>query len=102
MDSYFEKLTDWYAKQCNGDWEHDFGIKIESLDNPGWSIEIDTFNTVCQLKDLPIQVIENNEFDWYSFYVKDSKFKASCAIFCLPFVLNKFFQLIEQSDKKLS
>jgi len=35
------KLQNWYAKQCNGDWEHMQGVKIETSDNPGWFIKVD-------------------------------------------------------------
>ncbi|MES3035281.1 MAG: immunity 53 family protein [Gemmatimonadota bacterium] len=34
------QLQAWYASQCDGDWEHEFGIKIENVDNPGWSVSI--------------------------------------------------------------
>jgi hypothetical protein len=30
------ELQVWYGAQCNGSWEHTYGIKIETLDNPGW------------------------------------------------------------------
>ncbi len=39
MDA-MQQLQAWYVSQCNGDWEHEFGIKIETLDNPGWSVSI--------------------------------------------------------------
>jgi hypothetical protein len=29
-------LMQWYLAQCNQDWEHEFGITIATLDNPGW------------------------------------------------------------------
>lgn len=35
-----EELQRWYYAQCNGDWEHCFGIRIGTLDNPGWFVEI--------------------------------------------------------------
>jgi hypothetical protein len=28
-------LQGWYATQCDGDWEHEYGVSIETLDNPG-------------------------------------------------------------------
>ncbi len=31
-------IQKWYAKHCNGDWEHFYGVKIETVDNPGWSV----------------------------------------------------------------
>ncbi len=39
MDALSE-LQDWYLAQCNGDWEHEFGISISTLDNPGWHLMI--------------------------------------------------------------
>lgn len=33
-----EKIMGWYASNCNDDWEHRFGVKINTLDNLGWSI----------------------------------------------------------------
>ena len=35
-----QQLQAWYASQCDGDWEHEYGIKIENVDNPGWSVSI--------------------------------------------------------------
>jgi hypothetical protein len=45
IKNYYDQLIDWYLAQCNGDWEHEYGIKIESLDNPGWSLKIDLNGT---------------------------------------------------------
>lgn len=33
-------IQQWYARQCDGDWEHASGIRIESTDNPGWQATI--------------------------------------------------------------
>lgn len=38
-------LSSWYRKECNGDWEHTYGISIQTLDNPGWSVRIDLLDT---------------------------------------------------------
>ncbi len=35
------ELENWLMKNCNGDWEHQGGITIESTDNPGWHIKVD-------------------------------------------------------------
>lgn len=34
-------LERWYQQQCDGDWEHDHGVTIQTLDNPGWLVEAD-------------------------------------------------------------
>ena len=35
------RLQSWYARNCDGMWEHSSGILIESCDNPGWWVKID-------------------------------------------------------------
>lgn len=41
-------LQAWYSSQCNGDWEHHYGIKIDTCDNPGWWVKIDLTDTPLQ------------------------------------------------------
>ncbi len=28
-------LLNWFYKQCEGDWEHENGVEIGTIDNPG-------------------------------------------------------------------
>ncbi len=48
--SRINELQEWYLSQCNGDWEHEFGVKINTLDNPGWTIDIDLEGTDIEEK----------------------------------------------------
>jgi hypothetical protein len=34
-------LERWYQEQCDGEWEHDCGLRIETLDNPGWLVSVE-------------------------------------------------------------
>lgn len=45
MTSALVRLQAWYARQCNGEWEHDHGLTVESCDNPGWWVKIDLRGT---------------------------------------------------------
>lgn len=36
-----EWLEQWYASRCDGRWEHDKGVSVETIDNPGWRVMID-------------------------------------------------------------
>lgn len=45
-----EWLIDWYRSECNGDWEHAYGIQIDTIDNPGWSLKIDLLETSLEGK----------------------------------------------------
>lgn len=38
-------LMGWYLAQCDGDWEHQYGVTIDTLDNPGWSLKVDLNGT---------------------------------------------------------
>lgn len=52
MPNVFDELQKWFLKQCDGDWEHEFGVKIYSLYNRGWVVEIDLIGTECENKDF--------------------------------------------------
>lgn len=71
-------LQAWYATQCDGDWEHGFGILIETLDNPGWRLQIDLDGTTQQF--VPFDRVEEHraEHDWYVAWVDGSSFHAAC------------------------
>jgi hypothetical protein len=57
-----EWLRNWYESNCDGDWEHSYGINIGTLDNPGWSVDIDLIDTI----------FEGIQFDKIQIYVDDS------------------------------
>lgn len=57
-------LQKWYLKECNGDWEHNYGIRIETLDNPGWSVKINLIDTDLEDESFNKVAIERHENDW--------------------------------------
>jgi hypothetical protein len=64
-------LQAWYLKQCDGDWEHASGIRIETLDNPGWSVRITVTDT--RLEGKPFARIEqdNSDSDWMHCWLEE-------------------------------
>lgn len=34
-------LERWYREQCDGQWEQDHGVTIQTLDNSGWLVKVD-------------------------------------------------------------
>jgi hypothetical protein len=77
MNSAIEQLSAWYQNQCDGKWEHGFGIKIDTIDNPGWSIEIDLIGTQLQHLQFSAQKNHTSETDWYDCWVNENKFLAA-------------------------
>jgi hypothetical protein len=57
-------LQQWYSAHCDGVWEHSFGITIETIDNPGWSVTISLERT--ELESIPFEPVkaEANERNW--------------------------------------
>jgi hypothetical protein len=45
MADLVSALEDWYGVNCDGDWEHGWGVRISTLDNPGWSLEVNLLGT---------------------------------------------------------
>jgi Immunity protein 53 len=90
-------LETWYAAQCDGDWEHSYGIRIDTLDNPGWSVEIDLADT--ELGGLIVQRVrhERSEFDWISYEVREGKFIGHSGPRGLHEILTTFRGLVESS-----
>jgi immunity protein 53 of polymorphic toxin system len=56
-------LEEWYVSQCHGDWEHSWGVKIDTLDNPGWSISIHLDETRAETRNLERLKIVRTEND---------------------------------------
>jgi len=74
-----QRLQHWYRRQCNEDWEHTFGVTIDTLDNPGWHVCIDLIET--ELEQKPFASISRgdseDDADWIICTVDKSQFVAS-------------------------
>lgn len=69
-----EWLCKWYLRTCDGYWEHQYGIEILSLDNPGWSVKIELEETAySQLADLSF-VVDNSADDWVKCFIQNQCF----------------------------
>ena len=78
-------LQSWYASHCDGEWEHSFGIRIETLDNPGWWLEIDLIDTdVLHREFEPIRRGDPlHEVRWLYCRVENAKFIGTGGSHCL-------------------
>lgn len=63
-------LQRWYESRCDGVWEHAHGIRIATLDNPGWEVKIDGASA-GKVIDL---AIERDESDWVSVRATETEF----------------------------
>jgi Immunity protein 53 len=86
----FEFVQNWYRAQCNGFWEHAYGITIETLDNPGWMVTIDLAETPLEKRIMEPVRNELSEKDWMVCTVDHNKFVGSGDYAKLPAVLEVF------------
>jgi len=75
MASELAWLEEWYHAHCDGAWEHAHGIRIDTLDNPGWSVVIDVSGTTLEGCAMPRVARDEGNGDWMFCEVKDKKFE---------------------------
>jgi len=90
-------LQKWYESNCDGYWEHHWGITIETLDNPGWKIDISLRGTAVEHKSF--QKVDwrlESDCDWLCCNVSDAVFHGQCGPHHLLAVLELFKRWVEE------
>ena len=82
-------LQNWFKYHCNGDWEHENDIVIQTLDNPGWKLSIDLVNT--SLEGFLYSDSFQGTFDnWYEINCDGFKFVGYSDFMNLNTLIEKF------------
>ena len=82
MTETLARLMAWFVEQCDGDWEHKYGVSIQSCDNPGWWVKIDLTNTLLESRSFtPVKRGEVENLDprppWLHCYVEEGVFNGA-------------------------
>ena len=100
----FSRLIEWYQSHCDDDWEHQYGIKLETLDNPGWLLVIDLRGTALDGQTMEaikegITAEENPELPtWFHCSIRDNKFQGACD----PTQIVRLFEEFERFRERCS
>ncbi|WP_199753230.1 Imm53 family immunity protein [Actinoplanes sp. ATCC 53533] len=94
-DDYFDYLANWYAAQCDDDWEHEFGIRLQTLDNPGWNLQIDLVGTELEGQVLGMTRRDLEGGGWIVVAADGALFEVSCDPMSLRLAIHEFKQLVE-------
>lgn len=79
-NSALSRLAEWYTSQCNGLWEHEQGIEIGTLDNPGFRIKISVFGTPLETVDFDrVEDDYDSDDHWFTCWKEDGQFHAAGA-----------------------
>ena len=88
----FDWLVKWYASNCDGNWEHMYQVRIYTVDNPGWRVEIDIAETIQQDKKFePVYKCEDED-NWIICEVKNDVFYGNGDTSKLESILGVFRQ----------
>ena len=74
MDSS-KKLQTIISHFINGQWEHEEGVIIQTIDNPGWMIKVSLYGTFLQGCDFTEVEKELSTKEWYVCRVKNGYFE---------------------------
>jgi hypothetical protein len=89
-------LQDWYFSQCDGGWEHNNGISITTLDNPGWALKIDlTYTKLSEKVFDEVVFAGKDDNDWYQCRVRNQDFEGHCGPTRLADVIALFLNWAE-------
>jgi hypothetical protein len=98
-DRALARLQRWYSAQCDGDWEHGFGVRIETLDNPGWMVTIN-------LKDTPLETVVfpevhdlDDEREWLDCKVADCEFRGAGGPHMLGVIVETFVRWADNANQ---
>ena len=88
-------LEEWYLNNCDGDWEHCYGIRIDTLDNPGWSVKIDLRETNYENAEFNRYMQDLGDEDWVCCFLEDGIFNGAGDPHKLGTIIQIFREWIE-------
>ncbi|MFT5422720.1 MAG: hypothetical protein ACI89L_000485 [Phycisphaerales bacterium] len=71
--SALARLCGWYSLHCDGEREHQYGINIQSMDNPGWALTIALADTMLDALVAEQKCLRRSEHDWIKWSVGKDK-----------------------------
>jgi hypothetical protein len=104
----FSWLSRWYLSHCDDEWEHAYGVRIDTLDNPGWSLKIDL--TATSLQDKAFERVTQGEpsddlkgwhrtGSWWIASVQNGQFEAFCGPLDLSAAIGVFRRWADETAK---
>lgn len=99
FDSDLSSLTwlqGWYMSNCDGDWEHGYGVAIETLDNPGWMVRLELTGTPLDGRTFERFEYQRDEHDWLQMWLEDGALRVACGPLNLSEGLFRFREWAQQ------
>lgn len=98
MTEEIQWLSEWFSSQCDGDWEHEFGVRLETLDNPGWRLCVDIVGTGVEGRVLPRSKADLGSGRWLWTSADGESYEASCDVRSLRELLAAFRRFVASPE----
>lgn len=89
------RLDRWFATMCNGDWEHTYGVTLQTIDNPGWMLEVELTDTPLVNRLFSEVKEQSSDSDWIHCAVSQDLFRGSGSVGNLGRILDIFLDWAE-------
>ena len=89
-DNLLSWLQQWYTSHCDGDWKHQYGMRMATLDNPGWVVRVNLIGTELEEMEFPSIKNEKSEHDWVHCHIENGQFVGHCGPLNLVELLGMF------------
>ena len=71
-----DQLGMWYAAQCDGEWENEYGISIATQEDGSWRLRVDLVGTELGGDELSRELEARSETDWVEVWSDGYTFNA--------------------------
>jgi hypothetical protein len=88
-------LTQWISSHFDGEWEHEHGVTLESVDNPGWMLRIDLDGTGVNPAHFKPVALQRSDSDWIEAKIENGAFLGGAGPNNLPELLHLFRSFID-------
>jgi hypothetical protein len=89
-------LQAWYAAQCNGEWERQYGVTVSTLEEAGWQLRVDLVGTRLEGAELARDLTVRAEGDWLEVWSDGFTFNANGGAANLSELLAEFVGFAER------
>jgi hypothetical protein len=97
VDDVLTWLQGWYGDHCDGDWEHQYGVELGTIDNPGWRLRVDLVGTELEGRTAERTAVDRSSSDWMQTWVQDDCFHAAGGPNNLADMIGAFRHWVEDS-----
>jgi Immunity protein 53 len=94
-----DRLQDWYERHCNGEWEHRYGVIIETLDNPGWRLRVELSDTPLAGEPFDDVREDASERVWLHCSKRSDVFEGACGPRQLERVIEVFLRWADERER---